>query len=117
MFDLSQAIDTDFYFGSFFVKALLFFDFLRKWLINRFANRNLIALSADPLLMYPTHYVGDEGYISDTEDTLSHEGEKVDHFREQKLKEKSKKEIKKELKKPNVQNVNADLSQSTRSDL
>ena len=27
------------------------------------------ALSAEPLLVYPTHYVGMEGYVSDTEDT------------------------------------------------
>jgi len=34
-----------------------------------FPNRNLKALSAEPLLVYPTHYVGMEGYVSDTEDT------------------------------------------------
>ncbi|XP_026761081.2 glycosyltransferase 25 family member [Galleria mellonella] len=34
-----------------------------------FSNRNLVALSAAPLLVYPTHYTGDEGYISDTEDS------------------------------------------------
>jgi len=32
-----------------------------------FSNRDLIAWSAAPLLLYPTHYTGDEGYISDTE--------------------------------------------------
>ena len=41
----------------------------------------MVGLSAEPLLAYPTHYVGDDGYISDTEDTLSHEGEDVQHFR------------------------------------
>ena len=40
--------------------------------------------------MYPTHYVGDEGYISDTEDTLSFEGESVEHFRKKKEEEKKK---------------------------
>ncbi|XP_047115562.1 glycosyltransferase 25 family member [Schistocerca piceifrons] len=34
-----------------------------------FPNRNLIAFSAEPLLVYPTHYTGEEGYISDTEDS------------------------------------------------
>ncbi|XP_049829076.1 glycosyltransferase 25 family member-like [Schistocerca gregaria] len=34
-----------------------------------FSNRNLIAFSAEPLLVYPTHYTGEEGYISDTEDS------------------------------------------------
>ena len=32
-----------------------------------FTDRNLVAFSAYPLLLYPTHYVGDEGYFSDTE--------------------------------------------------
>ncbi|CAH2104064.1 unnamed protein product [Euphydryas editha] len=32
-----------------------------------FPVRNLKALSANPLLIYPTHYVGMPGYISDTE--------------------------------------------------
>ncbi|XP_059055397.1 glycosyltransferase 25 family member [Achroia grisella] len=34
-----------------------------------FPNRNLIALSAAPLLAFPIHYTGEEGYISDTEDS------------------------------------------------
>ncbi|RVE42164.1 hypothetical protein evm_013183 [Chilo suppressalis] len=34
-----------------------------------FPNRNLIALSASPLLVHPTHYTGQEGYVSDTEDS------------------------------------------------
>ena len=34
-----------------------------------FANRNLRAFSVYPLLVHPTHYTGEDGYISDTEDT------------------------------------------------
>lgn len=34
-----------------------------------FPQRNLVALSAAPLLVYPTHYTGEQGYISDTEDS------------------------------------------------
>ena len=49
-----------------------------------FSPRNLIGLSTEPLLMYPTHYVGDNGYISDTEDTLSFQGESVDKYRKEK---------------------------------
>lgn len=26
-------------------------------------------MTAEPLLLYPTHYVGDDGYFSDTETT------------------------------------------------
>ncbi|XP_068213111.1 glycosyltransferase 25 family member isoform X2 [Palaemon carinicauda] len=36
------------------------------WKAN-FPNRNLKAFSASPLLVYPTHYTGEVGYISDTE--------------------------------------------------
>lgn len=32
-----------------------------------FSNRNLVAWSATPLLLFPTHYTGDQGYLSDTE--------------------------------------------------
>lgn len=32
-----------------------------------FPVRNLNAWSAAPLLLFPTHYTGDEGYLSDTE--------------------------------------------------
>jgi len=34
-----------------------------------FAPRNLKAASAYPLLVYPTHYTGEDNYISDTEDS------------------------------------------------
>ncbi|XP_012279221.1 glycosyltransferase 25 family member [Orussus abietinus] len=34
-----------------------------------FPNRDLVAFSASPLLVYPTHYTGESGYISDTEDS------------------------------------------------
>ncbi|XP_014225568.1 glycosyltransferase 25 family member [Trichogramma pretiosum] len=34
-----------------------------------FPERNLVALSAEPLVIYPTHYTGDAGYISDTENS------------------------------------------------
>ncbi|XP_058831195.1 glycosyltransferase 25 family member isoform X2 [Topomyia yanbarensis] len=40
-----------------------------SWVSN-FQNRNLVAWSAAPLLLYPTHYTGDDGYISDTEDSV-----------------------------------------------
>jgi len=34
---------------------------------SHFPNRNLLAFTAEPLLIYPTHYTGETGYISDTE--------------------------------------------------
>ena len=36
---------------------------------NAFSNRNLKAFSVSPLFVYPTRYTGEEGYISDTEDS------------------------------------------------
>merc|ERR1719245_1284328 len=36
---------------------------------QHFLVRNLKALSVHPLLVHPTHYTGELGYISDTEDT------------------------------------------------
>lgn len=37
----------------------------KRW----YPQRNLVALSAAPLLVYPTHYTGEDGYVSDTEDS------------------------------------------------
>jgi len=36
---------------------------------NQFPIRNLKAVSVSPRLIYPTHFTGEQGYISDTEDT------------------------------------------------
>ena len=36
----------------------------------KYETRNLNAWSTNPLLLYPTHYTGEEGYISDTEDSI-----------------------------------------------
>lgn len=36
---------------------------------HRYETRNLVAWSVNPLLLYPTHYTGEDGYISDTEDS------------------------------------------------
>ncbi|KRX26082.1 Cullin-1, partial [Trichinella nelsoni] len=39
-----------------------------RWM-SRFERRDLKAYTAEPLLVYPVHYFGEEGYISDTENT------------------------------------------------
>jgi len=39
----------------------------RESLLEQFSPRDLQAYSAEPLLVYPTHYVGQKNYISDTE--------------------------------------------------
>ncbi|KAG8006635.1 Procollagen galactosyltransferase 1, partial [Nibea albiflora] len=42
-----------------------------------FETRDLQAFSAEPLLVYPTHYTGDQGYISDTETSTVWDNDKV----------------------------------------
>ncbi|XP_041344138.1 procollagen galactosyltransferase 1-like isoform X1 [Pyrgilauda ruficollis] len=34
---------------------------------RHFSRRDLLAFSAEPLLLFPTHYTGEPGYVSDTE--------------------------------------------------
>ncbi|XP_075229791.1 glycosyltransferase 25 family member [Lycorma delicatula] len=36
---------------------------------SHYPKRNLVALSAEPLLIYPARYLHEEGYVSDTEDS------------------------------------------------
>lgn len=38
--------------------------------MEAFPNRDLKAFSAEPMLLYPTHYTFEQGYISDTEKSL-----------------------------------------------
>ena len=51
---------------------------IQEW-ISHFTNRNLKALSIDPLLIFPTHYVGDSLYISDTEDSKKIDNQETVH--------------------------------------
>ena len=50
-----------------FSNVTLFF-FRETWK-GYYPKRNLRAFSVQPLLVYPTHYTGEENYISDTEDS------------------------------------------------
>ncbi|KAL4659186.1 procollagen galactosyltransferase 1-like [Arapaima gigas] len=45
--------------------------------MEQFETRDLKAFSAEPLLVYPTHYTGDPGYISDTETSTVWDNENV----------------------------------------
>lgn len=47
----------------------IFLIFFREVWKGYYSNRNLRAFSVQPLLVYPTHYTGEENYISDTEDS------------------------------------------------
>lgn len=55
------------------------------WKLN-YDNRNLIAWSVNPLILFPTHYTGEEGYISDTEDSkqIDIENENLDGLKNMK---------------------------------
>ena len=48
-------------------KEKILFDCSRKEWAAQYEVRNLKALSAAPYVLFPTHYIGDEGYFSDTE--------------------------------------------------
>ncbi|XP_032171180.1 procollagen galactosyltransferase 1 [Mustela erminea] len=56
-----------------------------------FSPRNLRAFSVEPLLVYPTHYTGDDGYVSDTETSVVWNNEHVktdwDRAKSQKMRE------------------------------
>ena len=42
-----------------------------------FQPRDLVALSANPLLLEPSHYTGQPGYVTDTEDSPTVDDETV----------------------------------------
>lgn len=44
---------------------------------EHYESRDLKAFSAEPLLIYPTHYTGQPGYLSDTETSTIWDNETV----------------------------------------
>lgn len=54
----------------------------RTWSSLYEGHRTLKAYSAAPLLLYPTHYTGELGYISDTEDSALVKGIAADNEQE-----------------------------------
>ena len=51
-----------------------------KWKEN-FHPRNLVSMSSAPLLIEPTHYTGEPGYITDTEDSQVLDDETLDKLK------------------------------------
>ena len=45
--------------------------------MSHFERRDLRAFSVEPLLLYPTHYTGEPGYLSDTETSTIWDDEAV----------------------------------------
>ncbi|XP_062891934.1 procollagen galactosyltransferase 1-like [Mobula hypostoma] len=62
--------------------------------MDHFEKRNLKAFSVEPLLVYPTHYTGESGYVSDTETSTVWDNEKLktdwDRAKSQKTREQVK---------------------------
>jgi len=55
-------------------------DFRENWKLQ-FYPRDLVALSAQPVLVEPTHYTGQPGYVTDTEDSPSIDDDFVQKFK------------------------------------
>ncbi|TNN70398.1 Procollagen galactosyltransferase 1 [Liparis tanakae] len=85
--ETSLVIEDDLRFEIFFKRRLknlmrevederLDWDLMSDYM-QQFKTRDLKAFSAEPLLVYPTHYTGDTGYISDTETSTVWDNDKV----------------------------------------
>lgn len=72
--------------------------------MEQFEKRDLKAFSAEPLLVYPTHYTGDPGYISDTETSTvwDKEGVRTDWDRARSRKTQEQEEISTEAQNSDV---------------
>uniref|UniRef100_A0A8V1AAQ8 procollagen galactosyltransferase n=1 Tax=Gallus gallus TaxID=9031 RepID=A0A8V1AAQ8_CHICK len=85
--------------------------------MKHFKTRNLLAFSVEPLLVYPTHYTGDDGYISDTETSVVWDNEKIktdwDRAKSQKMKEQQ--ELRREAKNSDV--LQSPLDSTARDEL
>ena len=85
--------------------------------MKHFKNRNLLAFSVEPLLVYPTHYTGDDGYISDTETSVVWDNEEIktdwDRAKSQKMKEQQ--ELRREAKNSDV--LQSPLDSTARDEL
>ncbi len=83
----------------------------RDELVAHFPERNLNAYSAYPLLVNPTHYVGDKEWFSDTEPPI----EVLERIRARKAKEEEEEERMKEEKgKGRERNVEDDEKRARR---
>ncbi|XP_015272001.1 PREDICTED: procollagen galactosyltransferase 1 isoform X1 [Gekko japonicus] len=85
--------------------------------MEHFENRNLLAFSVEPLLVYPTHYTGDDGYISDTETSVvwNNENVKTDWDRAKSQKMKEQQELSNEAKNSDV--LQSPLDSTARDEL
>lgn len=85
--------------------------------MEQFETRDLKAFSAEPLLVYPTHFTGDDGYISDTETSTVWDNDKVrtDWDRARSGKTRQQEKISAEAQNSDV--LQSPLDSSTRDEL
>lgn len=85
--------------------------------MEQFETRDLKAFSAEPLLVFPTHYTGEAGYISDTETSTVWDNEKVrtDWDRERRGKTQEQGEISTEAQNSDV--LQSPLDRTARDEL
>ncbi|KAL2101587.1 hypothetical protein ACEWY4_003348 [Coilia grayii] len=85
--------------------------------MEQFEKRNLKAFSAEPLLVFPTHYTGDPGYISDTETSTVWDNETIrtDWDRKRSAKTKEQAEISTEAQNSDV--LHSPLDRTARDEL
>ncbi|XP_012689193.1 procollagen galactosyltransferase 1 [Clupea harengus] len=88
-----------------------------KAYMEHFKTRNLKAFSAEPLLVFPTHYTGDAGYVSDTETSTVWDNESVrtDWDRARSAKTKEQAEISTEAQNSDV--LHSPLDRTARDEL
>ncbi|KAM9494364.1 procollagen galactosyltransferase 1 [Clarias gariepinus] len=85
--------------------------------MEQFETRDLKAFSAEPLLVYPTHYTGEPGYISDTETSTvwDNEGVRTDWDRKRSRKTHEQDEISTEAQNSDV--LQSPLDSTARDEL
>lgn len=85
--------------------------------MEQFETRDLKAFSAEPLLVFPTHYTGDPGYVSDTETSTVWDNDSVrtDWDRSRSAKTKEQAEISSEAQNTDV--LHSPLDRTARDEL
>ncbi|KAK6469086.1 procollagen galactosyltransferase 1-like isoform X1, partial [Huso huso] len=85
--------------------------------MKHFEPRELLAFSAEPLLVFPTHYTGDAGYISDTETSTiwDNEGQRTDWDRRRSQKTHEQAELSSEAQNSDV--LQSPLDSTARDEL
>nr|XP_033780957.1 procollagen galactosyltransferase 1 [Geotrypetes seraphini] len=85
--------------------------------MEHFESRTLKAFSAEPLLVFPTHYTGDDGYVSDTETSVlwNNDTQKTDWDRAKSQKMREQQALRNEAKNSDV--VQSPLDSTARDEL